>query len=52
MTEAEGRRVRSVERNHFLAFCEETAALDDDQLVDRYGLPPARVESLAPALLV
>ena len=50
--EAEGRRVRSVERNRYLGFCEETAALDDDQLVDRHHLPPARVESLSPALLV
>jgi len=50
--EARDRRVRLVDRDPFLAFCEETAALDDDQLVERYRLPQARVESLAPALLV
>jgi len=50
--EARDRRVRHVDREPFLAFCEETAALDDDQLVERYRLPQARVESLAPALLV
>jgi exopolyphosphatase/guanosine-5'-triphosphate,3'-diphosphate pyrophosphatase len=50
--EAEGLRVRSVGRETFLEFCAATAALDDDQLQDRYRLPRARVESLAPALLV
>jgi exopolyphosphatase/guanosine-5'-triphosphate,3'-diphosphate pyrophosphatase len=50
--EAAGRRVRSVDRQTFLEFCAATAALDDDQLQDRYRLPRARVESLAPALLV
>jgi exopolyphosphatase/guanosine-5'-triphosphate,3'-diphosphate pyrophosphatase len=50
--EAEGRRVRSVDRELFIEFCETTSALDDDQLEDRYHLTRARVESLAPALLV
>jgi exopolyphosphatase/guanosine-5'-triphosphate,3'-diphosphate pyrophosphatase len=49
---AAGERVRSVDRQLFLEFCEATSALDDDQLQDRYRLPRARVESLAPALLV
>ncbi len=44
--------VRSIERERFLAFCEETAALDEEQLVERHRLPLVRVETLAPALLV
>jgi exopolyphosphatase/guanosine-5'-triphosphate,3'-diphosphate pyrophosphatase len=50
--EATDARVRRVDRERFLAFCEETAALDEDQLVERHRLPHARVETLAPALLV
>jgi len=41
-----------VERERFLAFCEEAVALDDDQLVERYRLPLAEVETLVPALIV
>ena len=44
--------VRSIERERFLAFCEETAALDEEQLVERHRLPLVSVETLAPALLV
>ena len=44
--------VRSIERERFLEFCEETAALDEEQLVERHRLPLVRVETLAPALLV
>lgn len=49
-TTSEG--VRSIERERFLEFCDETVALDDDQLVERHRLPLVRVETLAPALLV
>jgi exopolyphosphatase/guanosine-5'-triphosphate,3'-diphosphate pyrophosphatase len=45
-------RARSFPRERFLAFCEEACALDDEQLVEAYGLPLAEVESLVPALLV
>jgi exopolyphosphatase/guanosine-5'-triphosphate,3'-diphosphate pyrophosphatase len=44
--------VRGFPRERFLAFCEETAALDDEQLVERYKLPLTEVETLVPALLV
>ena len=44
--------VRSIGRERFLAFCEETAALDEEQLVERHRLPLVSVETLAPALLV
>ncbi|MEE8218458.1 MAG: HD domain-containing protein [Vicinamibacteria bacterium] len=44
--------VRSIERERFLAFCEETAALNEEQLVERHRLPLVSVETLAPALLV
>ena len=50
--EATGAAVRSIERERFLAFCDETVALDDDHLVERHRLPLVRVETLAPALLV
>jgi exopolyphosphatase/guanosine-5'-triphosphate,3'-diphosphate pyrophosphatase len=50
--EATGAAVRSLDRERFLAFCEETVALDDDELVERHRLPLVRVETLAPALLV
>jgi exopolyphosphatase/guanosine-5'-triphosphate,3'-diphosphate pyrophosphatase len=43
---------RSVSRESFLAFCDETTALDDEQLVERYRLPLAEVETLVPALIV
>lgn len=43
---------RVIERELFLSFCNETVALDEEQLVDRHKLPLVRVETLAPALLV
>jgi exopolyphosphatase/guanosine-5'-triphosphate,3'-diphosphate pyrophosphatase len=46
------RPVRSIDREPFLAFCEETAALDDDQLIEKHHLPLVEVETLVPALLV
>jgi exopolyphosphatase/guanosine-5'-triphosphate,3'-diphosphate pyrophosphatase len=50
--EAHPASARSLPRERFLAFCDETAGLDDEQLVDRYRLPLAEVETLVPALLV
>jgi exopolyphosphatase/guanosine-5'-triphosphate,3'-diphosphate pyrophosphatase len=44
--------VRCFPRERFVAYCEETAALDDEGLVDRYRVPLAEVETLVPALLV
>jgi exopolyphosphatase/guanosine-5'-triphosphate,3'-diphosphate pyrophosphatase len=43
---------RAITRDRFLAYCEEMAALDDEQLVERYRVPLAEVETLVPALLV
>ena len=43
---------RAVSRESFLAFCDETTALDDEQLVERYRLPLAELETLVPALIV
>ncbi len=50
--EASSAEVRTIDRERFLEFCEETVALDDEQLVERHRLPLVRVETLAPALLV
>jgi len=50
--EEPGKAARSVPRERFLAFCEQTVALDDEQLVEAYRLPLAEVETLVPALLV
>ena len=47
-----GRGVRSISRDRFLAFCEQTVAFDEEQLVEAYHLPLAEVETLVPALLV
>jgi len=43
---------RAIPRERFLSFCEETVALDDEQLVEAYRLPLADVETLVPALIV
>jgi exopolyphosphatase / guanosine-5'-triphosphate,3'-diphosphate pyrophosphatase len=43
--------VRSVPKDAFLAFCEEIAALDEEDLVERYRLPTVEAETLLPALL-
>jgi exopolyphosphatase / guanosine-5'-triphosphate,3'-diphosphate pyrophosphatase len=47
-----GQGVRTIARDRFLAFCEETVAFDEEQLVEAYRLPLAEVETLVPALLV
>jgi exopolyphosphatase/guanosine-5'-triphosphate,3'-diphosphate pyrophosphatase len=44
--------VRGVPRERFLSFCEQTVALDDDELVEAYRLPLAEVETLVPSLIV
>jgi exopolyphosphatase/guanosine-5'-triphosphate,3'-diphosphate pyrophosphatase len=43
---------REIARERFLSFCDEVSRLDEDALVDRFRLPPAEAETLAPALLV
>jgi exopolyphosphatase/guanosine-5'-triphosphate,3'-diphosphate pyrophosphatase len=50
--EAAGATARTLSREQFLAFCEQTLPLDDEQLVERYRAPLAEVETLVPALLV
>jgi exopolyphosphatase/guanosine-5'-triphosphate,3'-diphosphate pyrophosphatase len=50
--EEPGAPVRAFPRERFLSFCEQTVALDDEQLVEAYRLPLAEVETLVPALLV
>ena len=50
--EAADAPARLVSRERFLAFCEETVALDDEQLVERYRLPLTELETLVPAILV
>jgi exopolyphosphatase/guanosine-5'-triphosphate,3'-diphosphate pyrophosphatase len=47
-----GTGARAIPRERFLAFCEETVALDDEQLVEAYRLPLSEVETLVPALIV
>lgn len=43
---------RAIPRERFLAFCEATVALDDEQLIEAYRLPLSDVETLVPALIV
>ena len=43
---------RGLSRAAFLAFCDEAERLDEDQLVDRFRLPPGEVDTFVPALLV
>ena len=50
--ETDGRPVRSIERDRFLAFCEEIVSLDDEQLIERHRLPLVELETLTPSLLV
>ena len=44
--------VREIARDHFLAFCDQIARLDEEQLVDRFRLPAVEAETLVPSLLV
>jgi exopolyphosphatase/guanosine-5'-triphosphate,3'-diphosphate pyrophosphatase len=50
--DGDGSGVRAFPRERFLAFCEQTVAFDDEQLVEAYRLPLSEVETLVPALLV
>jgi exopolyphosphatase / guanosine-5'-triphosphate,3'-diphosphate pyrophosphatase len=47
----ESEAIRTVAREPFLAFCDEVAGNDVDQLVERYRLPQADAETLVPGLL-
>jgi len=49
--EAEEGVVAALGREEFGSFCDEVAALEVDDLVQRYRLAPADAETLAPALL-
>ena len=44
--------VPEIDRQRFLAFCDEIERLDDDNLIDRFRLPADQVETLLPALLI
>jgi exopolyphosphatase/guanosine-5'-triphosphate,3'-diphosphate pyrophosphatase len=44
--------VRDVQREQFLAFCEEVERLDQEGLIDRFRLPAVEAETLMPALLI
>jgi exopolyphosphatase/guanosine-5'-triphosphate,3'-diphosphate pyrophosphatase len=52
LVDAPDDRVREVPREAFLEFCARIEKLDEDDLVDRYGLSPVDAETLVPALLV
>ena len=43
---------REICRRSFLAFCDETAGLDEERLIERFRLPAVELETLVPALLV
>ncbi len=45
-------KIREVPRGAFLEFCARVEALDEDQLVARYGLSAVDAETLVPALMV
>jgi exopolyphosphatase/guanosine-5'-triphosphate,3'-diphosphate pyrophosphatase len=51
LVEADGDAPLAVSREAFLAVCDELAALDSEQLVERYRLPLAEAETLGPALI-
>jgi exopolyphosphatase/guanosine-5'-triphosphate,3'-diphosphate pyrophosphatase len=44
--------VREIERDRFIAFCDEVARFDEDQLADRFRLPAVEADTLVPALLI
>ena len=41
-----------ISRDAFMAFCDQVEPLDEEQLVERFRLPPVEAETLVPALLV
>jgi exopolyphosphatase/guanosine-5'-triphosphate,3'-diphosphate pyrophosphatase len=47
-----GGGAREIAREDFLAFCDRTAYLDEENLVERFRLPAVEAETLVPALLV
>ncbi|HEX4566139.1 MAG TPA: hypothetical protein VH138_05880, partial [Vicinamibacterales bacterium] len=44
--------LRVVPRDSFLAFCDQIEQYDEEQLAERFGLPPVEAETLVPSLLV
>jgi len=52
LVDAPDNLVREVTRDAFLEFCARVEKLDEDELVERYGLSPVDAETLVPALLV
>jgi exopolyphosphatase/guanosine-5'-triphosphate,3'-diphosphate pyrophosphatase len=52
LVEAPESAFREVPRDAFIEFCGRAEKLDEDALVDRYGLSPVDAETLVPALLV
>ncbi len=49
--EPSGDGIQTIERDAFLAFCDQIAADDIEQIVDRYRLAQADAETLVPALM-
>jgi exopolyphosphatase/guanosine-5'-triphosphate,3'-diphosphate pyrophosphatase len=45
-------KVRDLDRDRFLAFCDEMERVDQEGLVDRFRLPTVEAETLMPALMV
>ena len=52
LVEAPEDHVREVPRDAFIEFCGRIETLNEEELVDRYGLSPVDAETLVPALLV
>jgi exopolyphosphatase/guanosine-5'-triphosphate,3'-diphosphate pyrophosphatase len=50
--EAQVDAVREVDRDAFIAFCDQVERMDEEQLVDRFRLPAVEAETLVPSLLV
>ena len=48
----DGKGVREIGRDEFLAFCDDVEKLDEDRLVDRFRLPAVEAETFVPALLI
>ena len=44
--------VREIPREAFLRFCDDVAALNDEEIVDRFRLPAVEGDALMPALLI
>jgi exopolyphosphatase/guanosine-5'-triphosphate,3'-diphosphate pyrophosphatase len=48
----DGKAIREIGREPFIAFCDDVARLDEDGLVDRFRLPAVEAETFVPALLI